>query len=295
METSIIIVNYNTPQLTSDCIESIKKHSVNSNYEIIIVDNASNDQSVDFLQNRFPDIKIIVSDSNVGFGRANNLGSKSAKGEFVFFLNSDTVFLNDVVANFVSKYRTLEAEGKTLGVLGSLMLNDQLQINSSYGYFEDPYQEIVSILKHSLRIVDLQKRFNSKIGDFHVDWIVGADMFMKKANFEDIGGFDPKFFMYSEEMDLQKRLVEENKLNYIVSGPKLIHLEGGSCVKKLSNGKRLMVDKSRFIYQKKHSNGFDYLIYRVTYFILRSPSIVNRNYSFNENLAYVKQLLKFNI
>lgn len=292
METSVIIVNYNTPKLTSECIESIKKYTSKDTYEIIVVDNASKDHSVNYLKNRFPEIKMIKSETNLGFGRANNLGSKSAKGKYIFFLNSDTLFLNDVIGNFVNKYKTLEAEGKNPGVLGCLMLNDKHEINSSYGYFENSVQEILSVFKHSLGLIDLQKRFNSKSGDFMVDWVVGADMFMKKEDFHSVEGFDPVFFMYSEEMDMQKRLVMKGKFNYIVSGSKLIHLEGGSSEKKITHTKRIMVDDSRFIYQKKHSSPLGYLFYRTAYFFLRAPSILNPNYSKRDNFAYIQHLLK---
>ncbi len=290
MEISIIIVNYRTAQLTSDCIESIRKHSAGDNYEIIVVDNASNDGSAEFLQEKFPEIRVIVAEENLGFGRANNFGVTLAQGKYVFFLNSDTVFLNDVLGEFHKKYEQLEAEGKEPGIIGALMLNDQMQINSSYGYFQSAADEIVWVFRRSLKLVDLQKRFKSQTGDFRVDWVTGADMFMKKKDFDMLTGFDPLFFMYSEEMDLQKRLVKHNKNNYIVSGPLLIHLEGGSSQKKLTHTKRMMVDRSRFIYRRKHSSFVVYLVYRFFYFILRLPSLFNTNYTHRENVKYIRFL-----
>lgn len=99
MDVSVIIVNYNTLGLTSDCIESIIAQTSTVEYEIILVDNASTDGSKEvFAQDKR--IKYIYSDQNLGFGRANNLGIREAKGRYLFFLNSDTILLNNAVKLF---------------------------------------------------------------------------------------------------------------------------------------------------------------------------------------------------
>ena len=92
MDVSIIIVNYNTRQLLADCLASIFKETSGFSYEVIIVDNASRDGSQDFICQLYPQVIWINSGKNLGFGRANNLGAKVAKGEYLFLLNSDTVF-----------------------------------------------------------------------------------------------------------------------------------------------------------------------------------------------------------
>jgi GT2 family glycosyltransferase len=97
IDVSVIIVNYNTRQLTCDCIASVIEKTVQVNYEIIVVDNASSDDSVDFIKNKFPVVKLIANPINEGFGRANNTGAKNAGGKFLFLLNSDTLLVNDAI------------------------------------------------------------------------------------------------------------------------------------------------------------------------------------------------------
>ena len=99
MDVSIIIVNYNTRQLTSNCIESIFKYTNGVSFEVILVDNASTDGSIDFFTND-ERIIFISSKENLGFGRANNLGYKVAKGRYIFLLNSDTLLLNNAIKIF---------------------------------------------------------------------------------------------------------------------------------------------------------------------------------------------------
>jgi len=98
MDLSIIIVNYKTLELTSNCIDSILKSNTKGlDYEIIVVDNASEDGSIESIQNQFPSVKIIVNHENQGFSKANNLGMKAAVGDYVLLLNSDTISLYPVI------------------------------------------------------------------------------------------------------------------------------------------------------------------------------------------------------
>lgn len=291
LDVSIVIVTHNTLILTRNCIDSIVKKTDKVKYEIILVDNASTDGSKEYFSNR-NDITYIYSEENLGFGRANNLAVQHSNAEFIFFLNSDTILLNNVLYSFLIKYKQLVNKSLKPGVLGCLMVGEDLKITSSYGSFEQPLSELRSIVKHMLRMEDLEERFNRKAGDFEVDWIVGADMFVSRELFLKCGMFDQIFFMYHEEVDLQKRIVESGKSNYIVDGPRLIHLEGGSSIVKITNRKRKMVDKSRFLYYKKHTSRSYYYIYRTCYFLLRFPSLFNPKYTLRENLNYIINLLK---
>ena len=97
IQLSIIIVNYNTKDLIFNCITSLKTKTQGLSYEIIVIDNASHDQSVEFLQEQFPDITIQALPENIGFGRANNIGANIAKGEVLFLLNSDTIIIDNSI------------------------------------------------------------------------------------------------------------------------------------------------------------------------------------------------------
>ena len=100
MDVSIIIVNYNTKKLIKNCINSIYKHTKDVDFEIIVSDNGSVDGSVEMIKSEFPNVILIENNANLGFGAANNRGLKIAKGKYIFYLNSDTVLLNNAVKYF---------------------------------------------------------------------------------------------------------------------------------------------------------------------------------------------------
>lgn len=116
MDVSIIIVNYNTRQLTSNCIESIFKYTNGVSFEVILVDNASTDGSIDFFTND-ERIIFISSKENLGFGRANNLGYKVAKGRYIFLLNSDTLLLNNAIKIFCDTMSNVDGNIACIGTL----------------------------------------------------------------------------------------------------------------------------------------------------------------------------------
>jgi len=122
---SVILINYNAGQITCNCIESIYKQVKSCDYEIIVVDNASADNSVERIKSSHPAVKLIQSDENLGFGRANNLGVTNAKGEFVFLLNNDTILKNDPFPYF---FKHFENEPST-GIVGCLLKTK----NGEYG------------------------------------------------------------------------------------------------------------------------------------------------------------------
>ena len=143
MDVSIIIVNYNTLGLTSDCIESIVDKTSDLEYEIILVDNASTDSSkAVFPQD--PRVRYIYSDRNLGFGRANNLGIREATGRYLFFLNSDTILLNNAVKYFFD-FCEKNPEHK-IGALGAVLKDRNLRNIHSYGRLITPPGEIVEVL-----------------------------------------------------------------------------------------------------------------------------------------------------
>ena len=132
MDVSIIIVNFNTKDITQKCIESIFQHTSDITFEIILVDNASSDGSVELFQkdNR---INLVKSDANLGFGRANNLGFQYATGKYIFLLNSDTLLKNNAVKLF---YDTAEKEHcKNIACWGTMLKDKNGNIGVSYGNF----------------------------------------------------------------------------------------------------------------------------------------------------------------
>jgi GT2 family glycosyltransferase len=245
MDVSIIIVNYNTKQLLFNCLESVYRYTKNISFEVIVSDNGSTDGSIEMVHKTFPQVIVLENKANLGFGKANNKGLDIAEGKFVFYLNSDTIFLNNAVKFFVDYWN--ENCDKKIGGLGSNLLNKNGENIHSYDdtfpslhhYFYDTIHLIYGLYKIAfLHLLlnkpvplfpydDKQKRRVGKVAQ-----IIGADLFLKNDCF---ARFDENYFMYNEETDLQYRLTKQNKSFFVVDGPKIIHLDGGSTKKNFSN------------------------------------------------------------
>jgi len=232
---SIIIVNYKVASLIIDCVNSIEEKTKKVSYEIIVVDNNSQDGSVSMLKENLGDrILLIEADKNLGFGKANNLGARYAKGDYLFLLNPDTILINDAISILHDYLRTHEA----VGVIGGNLYDETGK--KAAPSFSKEFDSIASEKESSSYIGILKRRLNrnknqKQRDDFNytdqpvaVSYIFGADMMMPKEVFDRVYGFDEDFFMYAEEAELQWRIF---RLGYkIVNCPeaKIIHLEGRS-------------------------------------------------------------------
>jgi GT2 family glycosyltransferase len=261
MDVSIIIVNYNTSLLLRNCINSIIHFTSDIKFEIIVVDNSSKDDSCKMIRELFPSVTLFVSKTNLGFGRANNKGVELARGKYLLLLNSDTILFNNAIKFF---FDFMEQDNNhEIGVCGGNLLKSDMSPNFSYSLY---YPSLFSILCYRSHFTFLlnNESFNAtnKIKDVAI--IIGADLFMRRDLFNEINGFDPKFFMYVEDGDLLYRI---KKKNYrIVSNPnvEIIHLQGAS-----SNTifKYKMEITSYLIYFKKHSNKVTLYMYKIIEFI----------------------------
>lgn len=289
MDTSIIIVNYNTTQLLINCIETIYKHTSDVIFEIIVVDNSSPDRSIENLTEQFPEVKLILHAENIGFGGANNLGAEMAKGDFLFFLNPDTLLLNNTVKYFTEFHKSKEKELR-IGALGSVLLDNEQQINGSYSEeYSSFFKEITDSVKLNFKQNKRKEKFLNE--DFKkVAWVSGADLFMRKDVFFEVNKFDENIFMYYEEVDLQKRLNKKGLYNYIIKNPRIIHLEGGSFSGKMTINKKKIIDKSRLYFYKKYSkNSFLFVVNRELFKAL-SWIKINKDYGKKEASEYIKFL-----
>lgn len=241
MEVSIIIVNYHSVELVISCIDSIYQKTKDIIYEIIVVDNASKDGSIERLQDIYgKKIKIIEAEENLGFGKANNLGVKFAEGEFIFLLNPDTILIN----NAIKILRDSLLENKQFGSVGGNLYTKDITPCPSYCL---SFDDINSEKKYSSWVYIVSSKIKQKLGmnkervfgdcfnysnnPISVAYVFGADMMMKKEIFEMLGGFDPKFFMYAEEQELSWRILKLGKGNFNIPSAKIIHLEGATIKK----------------------------------------------------------------
>lgn len=230
IKVSIIIVNYNTKKITCACLDSVIKYTQNIDSEIIVVDNNSQDDSFNFLSAHFPNVKFIPLKENIGFGPANNVASKLAKGEYLFFLNSDTILIEDsvnILYNISLK--------NNINILGCNLLNKELKNDFSYGNFPSIKQELFELgLKRLFpdyfnnRLSPSVKTTRCKSDIFPVDYVVGADLFIKRDLFLQSGGFDEDFFLYYEETELCFRLRRQGNQSFCTTLTSIIHLCGES-------------------------------------------------------------------
>lgn len=290
---SVIIVNYNTCELLRDCLLSVYAQTKDLSFEVIVVDNNSSDSSKRVLENEFPQVKSIFSEVNLGFGKANNLGVKNSEGDFVFFLNSDTVLKNNAIKLFYDFMQKNESKLR-IGALGCLLKNLHEDIGFSYGSFPTIKNEFFYILgKLKIRKIE-DLRSKAKLQYFDVDFVSGAALFMRKDVFMEIDGFDSEIFLYYEETDLQKRLYNKNFRNIIITSPLIVHLEGGSAksTKKISFNTLCFSQESMNYYIKKHFKGINYYLFRTYIIVDRLLFLPNKKLSFSETKKFIKILLK---
>lgn len=255
MNISIIIVNYRTPDLTQACIDSIYTHTKGVDFEIIVVDNCSDDESVDRLSKDHR-IKLIVSTQNGGFGYGNNLGMKAAQGKYFFLLNSDTLLVNNAIKEF---YDYAERhDPKTL--YGCYLIGDDGTYRGSFHYF--PALTISSFLRRLFHKQDYTPDYTNR----EVECICGADMFIPRTAIEECGGFDENIFLYGEEGELQLRMAKAGYKRMLISSPKIIHLEGKSSSE--NEKKRLIRQQSHFYVLKKYMSPCTYFVARFYYMLL---------------------------
>lgn len=252
MDVSIIIVNYNTRELTQNCIHSIFENTNGVSFEVILVDNASTDGSVEFFEQQ-QRIQFIKSEKNLGFGKANNLGYKYAKGKYIFLLNSDTLLLNNAIKMFYDKMESIDG---SIGCLGCLLENANHQYTHSYADFPRASNLLCSLVSPLFRLLGCKKwildnpelRTNHQ-SFFQVEYITGADLFIRRNVIEECGLFDPDFFMYYEDPEMQHRYLKKGYKSYIYDAPKIMHLQGSSM--KPNKRKSLIIFDSQLRYLQK--------------------------------------------
>lgn len=282
MQVSIIIVSYNTCRLLCDCLNSIYQQTKELDFEVIVVDNASKDDTCQVLELSYPQVRLIRSAENLGFGRANNLGVQYASGKYLLFLNSDTLFRNNAAKYFCNYMEAHEHED--IGAIGSWLLTKEGKVNHSYGIFPTPGRELKSYISAIGQKLSRRSRSENDILGIPLKWVdfvIGADLFMKKIVFEQIGMFDSAFFMYYEDTDLQYQMRKIGLKRGIITGPEIIHLEGVS-----SGGTKtgFVFKQSKIslaIYLKKNYSSLKLFYYKLTlYTSLYLKMILSDSYSF---------------
>lgn len=205
---TIIIINYNGKPYLKKCLKSIEQTTY-KNYEIVLVDNNSTDESVDFVEKNFPDIKVIKLDKNYGFAEPNNIAAKQSKGDLFYFLNNDTEICSNSLSELVTAIKKPD-----IAIGQSLLLKENNDIDSSGDYFTKKGLVYSSTKKENKVKTILSAR--------------GASMIVKKEAFWKLGGFDTKFFASFEDVDLGWRAWIGGYKVVLVPNSIVYHLGGGT-------------------------------------------------------------------
>lgn len=254
MDLSIIIVNYNTKKLTLDCIKSIYKSKTNYQYEILVVDNNSRDDSVRVLKDTFKNIILIQNKENVGFAKANNQAMKISKGRYILLLNSDTIVRENTLDTIIK----FMEENDDVGSTGCKVVlpNGELDKACHRGF---PTPEASFFY-----MTGLAKRFpnNPKFNSYHksylhmdeiheIDCLVGAFMMVRRKTIEEVGMLDETYFMYGEDIDWCYRIKKAGWKIYFNPNVSIVHYKGASSRKKPF---KIVYEfyRAMFIFHKNH-------------------------------------------
>ena len=266
MDISIIIVNWNTRELLRDCIRSVYEQTVDVNFEVIVVDNASSDGSVGMLRSDFPQVYLIENKENRGFAAANNQAIAVSRGRYILLLNSDTVVLDRAIEKTIS----FADKNPQAGAIGCQVLNSDRTIQKTCFMFP-------SVLNMFLSSSYLYKLFpkNRFFGRERMTWwdrnnvrevdvITGCYMLIRREAIQQIGLMDEKFFMYGEETDLCYRLKKKGWKSLFVPTPQIIHY-GGQSSKNIRSDMLVQLRVSILYFMKKH---YTWLTYRIACFLV---------------------------
>ncbi len=257
---SVVLVNYKTPAMTLDCLESLSRHCRSVPAEIIVADNNSGDDSVERLRKSSVPLVVVPMPVNLGFGGGCNAGARLARGRYIYLLNTDTLMRDDNIRILVD---FLEQKPAAVAVGSRLCYPDGTRQRSAFN-FPSPWRVFFGAEGIGEA---LERRFpflGGKLSMFvpderlarpcRVDWCHGASLMFRADAYRQVGGFDEGFFMYAEELDLCRRLTPLGEIWYTPETT-VVHFEGASHAEGPISDRRMgyMAAGRRRYYQKHHS------------------------------------------
>jgi len=254
MELSIVIVSWNVEKLLAKCLASILKHQKNLELEIIVVDNASTDNTLKILRENFPGVAVIANSENLGFAAANNQGILKAKADFILILNPDTEIINGALQKIID----LMKQNDQIGIAGAKHLNPDWTIQPSVRRFPGFWPIFFILTKIAKIFPNLSPVYNYLAKDFNyqisqpADQVAGSCLMIRRKTIDEIGMFDENFFIWFEEVDLCKRAKAAGWQVWYTAEAEIIHHGGQSFKQQLTFKKQLQFFKSAWYYFKKH-------------------------------------------
>ncbi|RYY41508.1 MAG: glycosyltransferase [Chitinophagaceae bacterium] len=266
LTVSVIIVNYNVRYFLEQCLHSVRAAAGAYDVELIVVDNNSTDDSDTYLRTRFPHLRYVRNDNNVGFAKACNQGLELSSGRYVLFLNPDTLLPEDGLSACIRFFET----HPDAGAVGVRM------IDGTGSFLKESKRSFPSPLTALYKLFGLSLLFpHSRVfGRYHlghlderknheVDVLAGAYMLIPRAVLNEVGSFDEAFFMYGEDVDLSYRIQEAGYRNYYVADTTIIHFKGESTKRGSLNYVRLFYSAMN-IFVRKHYGGAQARLFRVS-------------------------------
>ncbi len=293
VEVSIVLVNYRNVRLTTDCIRSIQNTGAKISYEIIVVDNHSEDGSLDILKSQFPHLTIVDSGRNGGFAYGNNVGVRLASGKYLLLLNNDTEVKPGMID---ALYRYAESNPK-VGMLGCRALDrNGMELPVAHSYENLKRILLQTYVKPVLERIGLQRRLvrmaeeksDSRTEFQAAQWIAGSAMFIQRDLYNQLGGLDENFFMYMEDEDLCRRVNAAGYQVGIIPIVGYIHYCGGSTIQSYFLTKEYI--KSRLIFFMRYEPQNFVRIKRRLY---KQIPVVNKDISRDEIRKMVSELDRF--
>lgn len=249
MDLSIIIVNWNTADLINDCINSIKKETCNLDYEIIVLDNASQDHSFELITKNHPEVLFIKSEENLGFSKGNNAAISHAKGKYLLLLNPDTLILDKAIEKCFRYIKELSRKC----LVGCKLLNRDKTVQISSAQFPTILNLILGNHPRSLKM---------HMENHETDWVMGAFMMIETNFYKEVGGLDEDYFMYSEDLDLCFKVKKNGGKVYYFADAEIVHLYNQSGFKKWNNSREKRVKDSNNLFFEKNISINKSIIYK---------------------------------
>ena len=253
MKLSVIILCWNDLKVIGDCLQSIYAGTRLTDFEVIVSDNGSTDGSVEFVRERFPQVRLIENGRNLRFAKGNNVGIRSSTGDYVLILNPDTI-IDEGALDQIVKYADKHPEA---GAVGCRVVN----LDGSYQEHVRPLPTVRSewmAAFHLGALAHLSEWFNTGIyvgwagdGERTVGWLAGCFILVQSELLKRLGGFDEQFFYYYEDTDLCRRIWQAGYSVLYTPDIKIIHLKGHSTKKRFPLGFELdkYVTRYRYFYK----------------------------------------------
>lgn len=257
MKLSIIIVSWNVKKVLIDCLGSIKENPASEPFEVVLVDNASSDGTVESVRDKSPDVVVIANSQNLGFAAANNQGIEVSQGEYILFLNPDTI----IHPNSLDILVRIMDDNEDVGACGPKLLNEDGTTQRSVRHFPSFRG---ALYRHTaFRFLGIFKGKYKKwlMKDFNyseqvdVDQVMGAAMMTRKLVLQQVGSMDESFFVYYEEVDLCYRIKQAGWRIVYIPEAVVTHL-GGRSAGQIPVGKRIIAMTSLLKFFRKHRGGF---------------------------------------